>query len=88
MVTVRTLAWCLLGICLGLIGVAGGMFVYADSVGQRSEETAERFIRESQQKWCGIVTLFDDTYKANPPQTPTGQRLAGEMTALRTHFGC
>jgi len=88
MITARFLIRCLLGVCLGIIGVAGGLMYYANSVGEKSDQNTEQIIRESQLKWCGIVTLFDDTYKENPPETSTGRQLASEMSKLRVEFGC
>lgn len=45
-------------------------------------------IRASEQKWCGIVTLMDDTYNAEPPPSVTGKRMAAGMAGLRRDFHC
>lgn len=49
--------------------------------------------RDSEQKWCGIVTTLNDSYTAPrppnaPPLTATGQRLMEEMGRLRREFNC
>lgn len=39
--------------------------------------------RKSNQRWCGIVTAFTDSYKENPPPpTPLGKKIATEMFNL------
>lgn len=43
--------------------------------------------RRSNGLWCGIVVLFDDTYKKSPP-TPNRQVLADEFARLRKGFHC
>lgn len=49
---------------------------------------ADRAARQSERRWCGIVTTLDDTYRATPPTTPTGRRQAAEIAKLRADFGC
>lgn len=44
--------------------------------------------RQSEQRWCGIVTTLDDAYRATPPQTPAGQKIAAEFAQLRHDFRC
>jgi hypothetical protein len=44
--------------------------------------------RQSEQRWCGLVTTLDDAYRATPPQTPTGRDVAARIAALRTDLGC
>lgn len=44
--------------------------------------------RRSNGFWCGIVVLFDDTYKTSPPPTTTGQKLAAEFKTMRSNFHC
>jgi hypothetical protein len=39
--------------------------------------------RQSNQKWCGIIVLFDDTYAESPPPSETGKKLATEFNNLR-----
>ena len=68
-------AWVVSLICM--ITVAGLAIQYANYVD-----------RKSNQRWCGVVTLLDDAYTANPPQTPAGKELAWEMKKLKTEFRC
>jgi hypothetical protein len=44
--------------------------------------------RDAERKWCGIVATLDDAYRASPPQTTAGRRLAEEMAELRRQFHC
>lgn len=37
---------------------------------------------------CGIVILFDNTYKQNPPAPGRGQVLAQEFHRIRTGYNC
>lgn len=44
--------------------------------------------RKSNTFWCGIVVMFDDTYKETPPPTPVGQKLAIEFSKIRKGYKC
>jgi hypothetical protein len=44
--------------------------------------------RRSNKVWCGIVVLFDDTYKKSPPTFDTGKILAKEFVRIRQDFTC
>lgn len=44
--------------------------------------------RKSNQRWCELLATMDDAYKANPPRTDAGQRMAAELRRLRVDFGC
>jgi hypothetical protein len=44
--------------------------------------------RKSNGLWCGIVNLFNDTYKKSPPPSTAGQILAQEFIRLRKGFHC
>lgn len=45
-------------------------------------------IDDSNRKWCNIVSLFDTTYRSQPPTTPAGQQLAIYFKELRENFKC
>ncbi|MFI6332906.1 hypothetical protein ACIBBG_31945 [Micromonospora chersina] len=47
-----------------------------------------RVARESERKWCGIVSTMDDAYADTPPQTPAGRKIAVDIARLRADFGC
>ena len=49
---------------------------------------ANKVARDSQRQWCGVVTTLDDAYKATPPQTPAGVKIARDIKRLRTKFDC
>lgn len=44
--------------------------------------------RRSNGFWCGIITLFDNTYDTNPPISATGATLAREFNSLNTKLKC
>jgi hypothetical protein len=49
---------------------------------------ANRVARESERKWCGVVSTMDDAYRTSPPSTPAGRRIARDIAQLREDFGC
>mgnify|MGYP001601771065 CR=1 FL=1 len=44
--------------------------------------------RKNKQQWCVVVSVMDDAYKANPPQSSAGKKLAEEFHRMRTDFNC
>lgn len=56
---------------------AGASMVYANKVA-----------RDSERKWCGIVSTMDDAYRATPPRSPAGRKVAADIAQLRSQFGC
>jgi hypothetical protein len=58
--------------------------VYANHVGRTADERATQNL----QQMCGIVSTLDDTYRAQPPTTPTGIRVAEQMHNLRISLKC
>lgn len=44
--------------------------------------------RQSEKAWCEIITVLDDAYKAAPPTTDTGRRIAVAMVGIRRSYGC
>ena len=44
--------------------------------------------KRSNQRWCDIVTLFNETYKQSPPPTETGKKIAAAMLVLGRDFDC
>lgn len=44
--------------------------------------------RRSNRHWCGIVTLFNESYKQEPPTTATGKVLEVEFRHLEEDFSC
>lgn len=39
-------------------------------------------------KWCGILSLYHDTYQENPPTTPTGRAFQEQLEPLYRDFHC
>jgi hypothetical protein len=72
-----------------LIVVMIVVFVSIVAVGIGSVLYSNYVARESNRKWCGIVTTLDDAYTQSPaPTMPVGKRIAIEMKELRRDFGC
>ena len=44
--------------------------------------------RQSNHRWCALVSTLDDAYTQNPPATETGRRVAQQIHVLRSDFGC
>jgi hypothetical protein len=49
---------------------------------------ANKVARDSEEKWCAIITSLDDAYRQQPPSTDTGRRIAAEMHELRASLKC
>jgi hypothetical protein len=49
---------------------------------------ADHTRRESERKWCSVVTTLDDAYHSTPPQTPIGRKIAADLARLRRDLGC
>lgn len=49
---------------------------------------ANHVARESDRNWCSLISTLDDTYRQQPPRSPTGRQVADEVHALRIRFGC
>lgn len=73
--------WTVVANILSILAVVIGGVVYTNNV-----------VRESEQKWCSVVTTMDDAYASrpanSPPLTGVGQRIADQMHRLRTDFRC
>lgn len=52
-------------------------FQYADYVDRRSN-----------QRWCGLVGLFNESYAERPPETDLGKKIATAMAELPKSFEC
>lgn len=37
---------------------------------------------------CALIVTLDNTYRANPPTTTTGQEVAANVHKLRMDLGC
>lgn len=44
--------------------------------------------RRSNQRWCGLVSLFNQAYRDNPPTTILGKDIAIEMLNIQRDFSC
>jgi hypothetical protein len=43
---------------------------------------------ESERKWCSVVGTLDDSYRRQPPTTPTGMSVAKSIHDLRRELHC
>lgn len=44
--------------------------------------------RSSNQRWCALILLFNDSYRENPPTTELGRTIASEMLKIQKDFSC
>lgn len=71
---------------IGLMFVLSVVFTLA--VQSRGEREDEQIRHEQDLRWCRIVMMLDDAYRANPPTTDLGRDLAVEYRQLRAALGC
>ena len=62
--------------------------VFAILAAAASMAYATRVARDSERKWCGLVSTLDDAYQQTPPQTPAGRQVAADVHRLRGQFDC
>lgn len=63
-----------------LIALVGGWYVKA---------TADRAVRQSEQRWCAILSIYHDAYTNQPaPPTQTGRDVVNQLEKLYTDFHC
>jgi type II secretory pathway pseudopilin PulG len=60
----------------------------AKAAAAQAERVARAAARESEQRWCSLITTMDDAYRIAPPQTEIGRKLAQDIGDLRLRFGC
>ncbi|MEU8334789.1 hypothetical protein [Micromonospora tulbaghiae] len=71
-----------------VVAFGAASVLYANVRAERAERRAEQIDRESNRRWCGVVTTLDDAYRQTPPQTPAGKKIAKDIAELRIEFGC
>jgi hypothetical protein len=71
-----------------LIVVATVAYICMMALTAASIQWANYVDMRSNQRWCGIVTLFNETYKDIPPPTELGKKFAVEFIHLRDDFKC
>lgn len=59
-------------------------WLYVGKVDHR-RDAAER---EADRRWCSLMAVMDDAYRANPPITETGRNIARQIHDLRGRLGC
>lgn len=73
----QRLSWPVLAAYLAATIAAGASMVYAN-----------RVARESERRWCGLITTLDDAYREHPPQSDAGRQVAADIAHLRIDLGC
>lgn len=74
----------LVAIVVSLLLTAVSGVAYTNwSIGQQ-----DRAERANDQRWCRLLTTLDQAYRAAPPTSETGQRLAADIHELRQELGC
>ena len=76
--------WAAAWIAVGLVVVLAGSVGAAVSV----QASNDRRIRESEQRWCPIVSLLIPRPGDPPPSTDRAKLLAERATELATEFDC
>lgn len=61
---------------------------YANWTREQTIEEMRSQQERSDQRWCELLRTLDDGYKAQPPGSPTGQKIAADIARLRQQFGC
>ncbi len=69
--------YALVAILVSMLAMAGAAVLIAD-----------RAARESEQRWCGLITTMDRAYREEPPATDLGRQLARDIAELRREFRC
>jgi len=75
----------LIGTCLFLSIGSMVLSVHFGQVGVDREREARR---QTEKAMCVIVVTLDSAYRANPPSTETGRKVAQGMASLRAVYHC
>jgi hypothetical protein len=62
--------------------------VYATHAANAAVDRANQSTATQTRQFCSLMTTLDDTYRATPPATLTGKRVAAEVHSLRLGLGC
>lgn len=66
------IVYALCALAVSLIGLTIAGYLYTNKVGT-----------DSVRRFCGIIVISDNVYRANPPQSEIGRQLAAEFHKLR-----
>lgn len=80
--------YALTALVVSCVVIAGVSIQYSNWTRAKTIEETERQQRESDRRWCELLTTMDTAYTEQPPRSPTGTRLAQQISELRTQFGC
>lgn len=70
------------------LGFSIGSMLVAIHSGQVAADRERAARRQTEKAMCLIVVTLDGAYRANPPSTETGRKVAAGMAALRTAYRC
>lgn len=76
--------YALVVLVLSLTAISFVSIQYANHVDRKREQSE----READRRWCDMLSTLDDIYRANPPATETGRKVARNTANLRRDFGC
>lgn len=74
----------LVTVFLSVAALATAGVVYTGHVDDK-REVAER---ESDRRWCDLLTTLDEAYSSTPPATELGRRVAASIKTLRVQLDC
>lgn len=74
---------------LSILAVIVAGVSYTNYVQRQADRRHDKIVRESEQKWCELLTII--TSGPTPPPGPAGERarvVSAELDKLRRSFGC
>jgi len=90
--TNRKVLYALLVTFVVVLAVGVNSVIYANSVANRSEKASQKAaaeaLQQSEQAWCSIINLFDNTYTTQPPTTDAGKLLQKYFKNLKERYKC
>jgi hypothetical protein len=76
--------WALVSVVLAVLLMLGTGIAYTRYIDNKAQERE----RQADRRWCALLTLFDKSYQANPPETEVGREAARLMHELVVSTGC
>lgn len=73
-------------VCLAILMVGG--YAYTNWAVDRSDRRLREADRLDDARWCALLVTLDAQYRAAPPTSETGRRVAAAVASLRESFGC
>lgn len=73
---------------MSCVVIAAVSVQYANWTRQETIRETQRQQRESERRWCALLSTLVDAYSAQPPRSPAGVAVAERVTELHRQFGC